>query len=283
MRSQLRLRVLLPTAVVALLGVGAAFAFSETPDADEPPPPPKEAPETTAAEPAPAAKAVSRRTWARRANAICRDLTAKASELGTPKSRAEMLDVLRRRLDLADAALADLRELPAPRRDRARIARMLRHFARYLAFERRALAALRNGEASAFARLNGRAFAANDRGNRIARDLGARACAVGGREDTELARALQRHRVVVAVLYSPDATVDRLAIREARAGAAAVRAGFAAIDVYDTSEIAPVAAEYAVRGAPSVLVFARYKGAVSEFEGYVDRATVAQAAANAAG
>ena len=72
-----------------------------------------------------------------------------------------------------------------------------------------------------------------------------------------------------------------MTLREARAGAALSGAGFVAVNVYDTHEIAPLAAQYAVRMAPSVFVFVRFKGAVSQFSGYLDRETVAQAADNA--
>jgi hypothetical protein len=277
MRSQLRPRVLLPTAVLALMGMGVgAFAFSGTPGPDVGTPMLKR----------PAAKSasadVTRKAWAKQANAICADLNTDAAALGTPTGREKMLEVLPKGLDLADAALVALRAVPAPAAEQPRIEKMLGLFGRFVKVERRAVEALRSGDTTAFVQLNGRAFALNNKGNVIARDLGAGQCAEGGSEDSELVRALKRDSVVVAVLYSPDSTVDRLAIREARAGAAAVKAGFVAIDVYNTREIAPVAVESQVRGAPAVLVFARYRGAVTQIPGYADRETVAQAADNAA-
>ena len=97
-----------------------------------------------------------------------------------------------------------------------------------------------------------------------------------------LARKLKRHRVVVAVLYTPDSAVDQLTVAEARAGAGDVNAGFVAIDVTDTRSIALLASRYDVRDAPAVLVFARWQGAVNILKGYADRETIAQAAENAA-
>ena len=278
LRSNLRLHVLLPTAVLALLGVGVgAFAFSGTPG-DETGLPPVHRP----AGGEEAAQAIATRSdWARKASRICARLNRDAAALGTPQTRDDLLALLPQSLDLGDAALAELKKLPGPRRDASRRARMLHEFGRFLALERKAVAALTAGDAEAYARHTGAAFRANDRGNRIARELGARACAEGGSDDTELARALDRHDVVVAVLYSPDAAVDRLSILEARAGASLARAGFVAIDVYDAKEVAPLAAQYAVRGAPSVLVLTRGEGAVTHFGGWVDRETVAQAADNA--
>ena len=285
LRSNLRLSVLLPTAVLALLGLGVgAFAFTGTPGGSVAPLQPLERPATGAkqgAKTGPAGPTVSLATWAKDASGICAELNRKAAELGTPQTRNELVTLLPQSLDLADAALAKLRALPAPARERADVTRMLALFGRFVTLERKAVSAISAGDTATFAGLTGKAFVANDRGNRIARALGARPCAKGGTDDTRLVRELRRHGVVVAVLYSPGANVDALAIREARAGAGLAGAGFVAIDVYDAKEIAPVAAQYAVRQAPSVLVFTRAGGAVSQFGGYVDRDTVAQAADNA--
>jgi hypothetical protein len=278
-KSKLRPRILIPAGILALLTLGfGAFAFTGTPGGSEEPAPALKRPAKTAA-PAPS---VSRSAWARQANAICLSLNEDAAALGTPQSRTEMLELLPRSLDLADAALVELRALPAPRGDRREVKRMLNLFARFVSLERQALAALTGSDTAGFARFTAQAFAANNRGNAVARRLGAHQCAEDGSDDTKLARELENHRVVVAVLFSPDSNVDALAIAEARAGARQAGAGFVAIDVYDIKEVAPVAAQYgAIRGAPSVLVLERFKGAVTQFAGYVDRETVAQAVDNA--
>jgi hypothetical protein len=98
---------------------------------------------------------------------------------------------------------------------------------------------------------------------------------------TPLARALAAHRVVVVVLYSPDAPLDGLATREARAGAMAAGAGFLAVDVLKEKSAAAVVKRSDIRSTPTVLVFRRGQKLTTQFEGVVDRETVAQAAANA--
>lgn len=98
---------------------------------------------------------------------------------------------------------------------------------------------------------------------------------------TPLERALDRHGVVVVVLYTPGGAVDLLTTREARAGATAVDAGFLAVDVTDEHEVAEIATAYDVRDAPVLLVFRKGRGLTNRLEGYVDRETVAQAAENA--
>ena len=171
--------------------------------------------------------------------------------------------------------------MPGPKRRQAEIKQMLGLFTKFIAVERQALSALQAGDIVTFATLTGRAFVLNDRGNRVARSLGADRCAEDGTDSTELAKAQEKHRVVVAILYAPDANVDTLAIREARSGAADADAGFVAINVYDPREIAAVTVAYTLRSTPSVLVYERGEGAVNIFEGYVDEETVAQAVSNA--
>ena len=195
LRSNLRPRVLLPTAILALGGIGVgAFAFSGTPGGEEPLPPivrpakPAEEPGAKLAE------------WRRSANGICATLNHDAKNLGTPQTQAELLQRLPASLALAEGALKELEALATPKAERKRIQTMLKLFGRFVAEEQQALAALQSGDAAEFARLTGRAFEANDRGNAIARKLGARQCAVGGTDDTKLARELVRKRGVVAVL-----------------------------------------------------------------------------------
>lgn len=278
-KSKLRLRILLPAGILALLTLGlGAFAFTGTPGGDEGATPVLKSP----AKKAPAAPSISRSAWAKQANAICLSLNEDAAALGTPQSRNEMLELLPRSLDLANSALVDLRALPMPRSQRSDVKRMLKLFGRFISLERQAVTSLTSNDAAGFARFTSLAFKANDRGNSAARRLGADRCAEGGSDDTELARELEKHRVVVAVLFTPGANVDTLAIAEARAGAQQAGAGFVAIDVYDAKEIASVAAQYAaLRSAPAVLVLERFEGAVTQFAGYVDRDTVAQAVDNA--
>ncbi len=275
MKVNLRPRVLLPTAVLALLGIAVgAFAFSGTPGSDTPNtplPPYKAAPATD----------VTRSAWAKQANVICRDLNDANADVPTPQSRGEIATLVTVTLDNADQALAGLRALPMPTKNKVDIERMLKHFGQFISLERKAIVSIQAGDVSSYASFTGAAFSANDKGIVIARELGAGACGKNGSDDTELARELERHRVVVAVLYTPGAAVDNLTVFEARAGAALSGAGFVSIDVYDTHEIALVAAEYSTRGAPAVLVFRRNQGAVTQLNGYVDRETIAQAADNA--
>jgi hypothetical protein len=105
-----------------------------------------------------------------------------------------------------------------------------------------------------------------------------------------LARALRAHDVVVVSLFTPGASVDAMATDEARHGAALGGAGFVSFDVAKEKVVAPLAALLTgaptaadrVLDGPAVLVFQRPNSLFVRFNGFADRDTVAQAAANAA-
>lgn len=96
-----------------------------------------------------------------------------------------------------------------------------------------------------------------------------------------LAAALASHRVVVVSLYAPNVELDDMALREARAGAAASGAGFVALDVLNESQSKPLTKKLGVLEDPAVLVFRRPSEVVIRFSGFADKQTVAQAARNA--
>jgi hypothetical protein len=96
-----------------------------------------------------------------------------------------------------------------------------------------------------------------------------------------LAAALKRHQVVVVSLVVPGGSVDELANAEAQAGARDAGVGFVTIDVLDRKQGGPLAAKLGVLEAPAVLVYRRPDTLFVQLEGFADRETVAQAAANA--
>jgi len=105
-----------------------------------------------------------------------------------------------------------------------------------------------------------------------------------------LALALRSHSVVVVSLFTPGSSVDAMATDEARHGAALAGAGFVAFDVSQEKVVSPLTALLTgaptpadrVLDGPAVLVFQRTKALFVRFNGFADRDTVAQAAANAA-
>ena len=94
-------------------------------------------------------------------------------------------------------------------------------------------------------------------------------------------RALREHAVVVLSLVVPGARVDELAAAEAEAGAKLGGAGFLALNVLNEAVARSLLAKLDAVQDPSVLVVTRSGEVALELAGFVDRETVAQAAANA--
>jgi hypothetical protein len=94
-------------------------------------------------------------------------------------------------------------------------------------------------------------------------------------------RALRQHEVVVLSLVVPGARVDELAAAEAEAGAKLGGAGFLALNVLNEGVARSLLAKLDSVQDPSVLVVTRSGEVALELAGFVDRETVAQAAANA--
>lgn len=96
-----------------------------------------------------------------------------------------------------------------------------------------------------------------------------------------LSQTLAKHPVTVVALYDPAAAIDELALAEARAGAAEVKAGFVALNIRNEPQVRPLAQLLGVLESPSVLVYERPNTLFLRLNGFSDRATIAQAAANA--
>jgi hypothetical protein len=94
-------------------------------------------------------------------------------------------------------------------------------------------------------------------------------------------RALRQHQVVVLSLVVPGARVDKLAAAEAEAGAKLGGAGFLALNVLNERVARALLAKLDSVLDPSVVVVTRSGEVALELAGFVDRETVAQAAANA--
>jgi hypothetical protein len=95
---------------------------------------------------------------------------------------------------------------------------------------------------------------------------------------------LAQHKVVVVTLYNPNADVDAIAVAEAHAGAVAASAGFLLVNVLDNKVAGMLTALLPGGGLlpdPGVLVYRAPGDIMVRLNGFADRDTVAQAAANA--
>jgi hypothetical protein len=101
-----------------------------------------------------------------------------------------------------------------------------------------------------------------------------------------IAARLIDHEVAVVEIYDPGAANDPViadveANKEAKAGAAAAGAGFAAVDVRDDSDMQIVSSLVTASSDPFLFIVDRSGKILFQRSGYLDAETVAQAAANA--
>ena len=94
-------------------------------------------------------------------------------------------------------------------------------------------------------------------------------------------RALAEHEVLVVSLVVPGARVDALAAAEAQAGAKLGGVGYLALNVLNEGVARALMTKLDRVEDPSVLVLKRSGEVALQLNGFVDRETVAQAAANA--
>lgn len=296
MRQQLRLRVLLPVAVLGLLGAGfGAYATGRPPEEGVAGPPP--ATTTAAAEPGSGERrGIAPKEWAKGMEALCVEAGAElghtVAELRTSEDAEAFLVAA---VDVHRWLTPEVAELGWPTGERRAVAGLRADLRRSARYASRALDAFRRHDLAVL-----RELAAKDDRNggsvqRALQRLGADACVREPRvraakadrrrsaspPKTVLARALTRYRTAVVVFYSPDGDVDTAAIREARAAAVELGAGFVALNAEAGGSVAKLAQDYDVFAAPAVLVFRPGPKVTTRFDGYADRETVAQAIANA--
>lgn len=302
MRQQLRLRVLLPLAVLGLLGAGfGAYAFGQAPEPASQPLPPT----TTAAAPAKpkAAGAVGRKAWAAQVNALCTEAAASLAQLElpkypTPRQLGNVLSTVVKASATFDKAFA---RVGWPRGEKAAVVALRAGSVRGTALGRAALAAFRTHDFDRFVRLLDRA-SDGDRWKAEMRRLGARKCAKqiqlgeaaegarqakGGQAKMPPAVALEWalyfKRAVVVLFYTPTSGLDGTTVLETRSAALDTGAAFLPVNVKANRQVAELAERYDVLEAPAILVFVRGRTpkVSARFDRFADRQTVAQAVENA--
>jgi hypothetical protein len=283
MRSQLRLRVFLPVAVLGLLGIGVgAFAMGGPPgDSGAPLTTATTTATTTEAQPGP--PSVSR--WARQANRVCAQANSELRALGAPLHLKDVLPFFEKTLEVTTRTDRALVALGWPAGEKARVQRSWRLSTAALRTFASMIDALKAGDQLRYLRLFSRLNKDAKPYGRIVTKLGATRCAQDpwGPADPErgLAGALKENKVVVVLFYAPRSTYDAIQAREARAGAAGGGAGFLAVDVSKDRYVAALATAFEVRDAPAILVVTRGFRVSARLDGFADRVTIAQAASNA--
>src|SRR6185312_13755798 len=95
---------------------------------------------------------------------------------------------------------------------------------------------------------------------------------------------LAHHKVVVVSFYNPSSDVDAISVAEAHAGATDAGAGFLLVSVLD-NKVAGILTALLPGGGllpdPGVLIYRAPGNVAFRFDGFNDRASIAQAATNA--
>jgi hypothetical protein len=294
MASHFRLHVLLPIAVLGLLGIGVgAFAFGHRPlpgagDPETPLPP------LTGTTTQGQQNDQELTAWASKADAWCAGINTTLTKV-EPPTTTEQLDLwLAKIVEINDRAAADFPKLGYPKGHKKPVLRLQRNLRQSALAMHAAFRALRSTDQFAFQRAVKRWGELDTNWDSQMRRLGALVCAEDS-ADASSARSIAKYGsagaalnagllhkgVVVVLFYAPGDDYDTIQTRETRAGALDAKAGFLALDVTENDEVAALASQYDVRNAPATIVFVRGPKVFYRVNGYADRQAVAQAATDA--
>ena len=294
MASHFRLHVLLPVAVLGVLGIGVgAFAFGHRPlpGASDP---------QTPLPPLTGTTTQGQRTdeelakWANKADAWCAGVNTTLAKLEPPTTTADLDLWLAKVVQIQDDAAAAFPKLGYPKGHKPAVLRLQRNLRQSALASHAAFRALRSTDQFAFQRAVKRWGELDTNWDSQMRKLGARVCAAEsadaasarsiakyGSAGAALNAALLHKKVVVVLFYAPGDDYDTIQTRETRAGALDAKAGFLALDVTQNDEVAALASQFDVRNAPATIVFVRGPKVFYRVNGYMDRQAVAQAATDA--
>lgn len=293
MRQQLRLNVLIPVAVLGLLGAGfGAYAMGGAPGPEAVPAPVTTGPAAPAAPAAPAKAPkpgpVTAEAWATTANALCTQAALEEQVLGRPMTRKELIKGFARLDKHYRFFNPRLVALGWPEGKKAVVLSLQAQNREIAALIRRVHSLLKARDWARATEVLENADIAGEDPSKTFRKLGAKVCASSSKKALRNAKGtdslewmLLRYRTVVVVFYAPKSKVDDEAVIEARAGALESGAGFVAVNVKREAQVAALSIGYEVLDTPTVLVFVRGPKLKSHFSGIVDRFLVAQAVTNA--
>jgi hypothetical protein len=293
MASHFRLRVLLPVAILGVLGLGVgAFAFGRGPVSGGDDPLPPLTTHGTATDATPVDPDVAR--WAQKADAWCESVGEQVATIEMPKDASDLDLALAKIVQIQDDAAKAFIALGWPQGKKRAVLALRTNLSNSAKASHAAFYALRHADQFGFERAMKRWAELDTNWQSRMRSLGALVCASDspdagsarkiakyGSAGAALTSALLHRGVVVVLFYAPGDSYDTIQTRETRAGALAAGAGFLALDVTQNDEVAALASQYDVRDAPATLVFVRGPKIVFRVAGYMDRKAVAQAATDA--
>lgn len=292
MASQLRLHVLIPIAVLGLLGSAfAAYTMGKPPSggnsgvplvtthADKPKPKPGPKPKPSSEQ------------WVNSVEAWCAGVDTKVSGIDEPQTLSAFDEAIGEYVQAWDSAAPAFMKLGLPPTKKS-VAVKLRANVQDTVKKLRSV--FNHVETLDAAWIQGQlddANALDEERRDLLRELGATKCldnhSKQGFAGTAIEPApllinsqLKRYGKVVVLFYEPGADYDAIQTREARAGALAAHAGFVSVNVSKNREVAQLASQYGVLESPTVLIITRGWKLKSRLEGFYDRTSVEQAVKN---
>jgi hypothetical protein len=292
MASQLRLHVLLPIALLGLLGAGfGAYAVGNKPAGSDPSGVPLITTHPDKTKPKPHQQKLDDADWVKGLQAWCAGVDGRIQAIDKPQTVADFESALGEYVQVWDSAEPSFMKLGLPKKQQ-RVAIRLR------ANIKASVAKLR-GVFNHTSRLDldwlqaqlDDAKALDVERNELTKELGAGTCFSSEHEGAGssviqpapllINSQLKRYGKVVVLFYEPGASYDAIQTREARAGALAAHAGFVSVNVSKNREVGQLAAQYGVLESPTVLIFTRDLKLQARLEGLYDRTAVVQAVKNA--
>jgi hypothetical protein len=291
MASQLRLHVLLPIALLGLLGAGfGAYAVGNKPAGSDPSGVPLITTHPDKSKPAHQQKPDDA-DWVKGLQAWCAGVNSRVEAIDKPQTVEDFESALGEYVQVWDSAEPTFMKLGLPKTQK-RVAIQLRENVKASVAKLRGV--FNHTESLDLEWLQAQlddAKALDQERNQLTKELGAGACFSKEQKNAGssviqpapllINSQLERYGKVVVLFYEPGASYDAIQTREARAGALAAHAGFVSVNVSKNHQVGQLAAQYGVLESPTVLIFARGLKLKARLEGLYDRTAVSQAVKDA--
>jgi hypothetical protein len=289
MASQLRLHVLLPLALLGLIGAAfGVYTMGKAPGGGGDAGVPLITTHPDKAKPKPAATSEE---WVKSLEAWCGGVQTQFEKVEEPTTLADYESAIGESVEIWDSAQPAFIKLGLPSQKKATAIALRKNFDRQASVLRSMFNRFQALDVKAIQNRLDEVDDLDQESDALLRQLGAEECL--DEKNKGVARLaiqeapllinsqLQRYGKVVVLFYEPGATYDSIQTREARAGALLAHAGFVSVNVSKNREVGQLASQYNVLQSPTVLIFTRGHNLKARIDGFYDRTAIVQAVKNA--
>jgi hypothetical protein len=288
MASQLRLHVLLPLALLGIVGAAfGVYTMGKAPGGGNNSGVPLVTTHPDKTKPKPTTD-----DWAKSLKTWCAGVDAKMNAIDEPQTIADYESVIGEYVQVWDSAQPAFVELGLPPQKKTAAVELRQNVDTTTAKLRAVFNHMQKLDAEWIKNQFDDVQTLDDQRAALIRQLGAGKCLENQRHKGLGHAAIQpaplliysqlkRYGKVVVLFYEPGASYDAIQTREARAGALLAHAGFVSVNVSKNREVGQLASQYNVLESPTVLIFTRGLRLQARIEGLYDRTAVLQAVKNA--